>query len=116
MKPWHELREFKAGLARVDSITKDLLKLVREEVEAGWFHVLVNYKPRTVKALFGKFSEALAEVGPHIAAAIRPITFAVCVLSTKELFQATSVLGGPSCLAEFDDPVPPSGMGLRSMA
>ncbi len=101
MKPWHELREFKAGLARVDSITKDLLKLVREEVEAGWFHVLVNYKPRTVKAIFGKFSDALAEVGPHIAAAIRPITFAICVLSTKELFQATSVLGGPSCLAEL---------------
>ena len=66
MKPWHELREFKAGLARVDSISKDLLKLVREEVEAGWFHVLVNYKPRTVKAIFGKFSDALAEVGPHM--------------------------------------------------
>src|SRR5713226_2407538 len=50
---------------------------------------------------FGKFSDALAEVGPHIATSIRPITFAICVLSTKELFQATSVLGGPSYLAEL---------------
>ena len=115
MKPWHELREFKAGLARVDSITKDLLKLVREEVEAGWFRVLVNYKPRTVKAL--RQVQRRPCRGRTSYSCSNSTDYFRDLRTLDERIVSGHLCAGRAFLfGRIDDPVPPSGMGLRLMA
>jgi len=54
--------EFKAHNPRVQAIRKDLEKLLREECDGLWFHVLQNADSKTIPALMVKFTQAIGDL------------------------------------------------------
>jgi len=72
--------EFKAHNATKESIKKDIQKLVKEEIEGVWFHVLRNTDSGTLPALAEKFENSLIEYTQYRN---KDIIFAICVLDKK---------------------------------
>ena len=54
--------EFKAHNPRVEAIRKDLEKLLREQCDGQWFHVLQNADSKTIPALMAKFTQAIGDL------------------------------------------------------
>ncbi len=72
--------EFKAHNARQSSIDKDIEKLVTEETDGVWFHLLENVNSGTFPRLAKKFEKAFLQYGKD---KINGLLFAVCALKNE---------------------------------
>ena len=73
--------ELKAHNPATKSICKDIEKIIREEKDGNWFHVLKNIDKATLPSIFYKFIYSLKEhsnKGSKIS-----ILFCICVLEKK---------------------------------
>ena len=69
--------EFKAHNAPVKSIDKDIKKLIMEELEGVWFHLLKNNRSNTFTRLADKFKNALRNYNQYRN---KDVIFAICIL------------------------------------
>lgn len=73
--------ELKAHNPEQKSIDKDIEKLIREDFNGAWIHILKNEDSGTVKSLFEKFEKAIHKYG-HSK---KPISFHILILETQTL-------------------------------
>jgi hypothetical protein len=73
--------ELKARNPQQESIDKDIEKLVTENCNGAWIHILKNEDKGTVKTLFKKFIKSFENLGPSK----RPISFHILILETQTL-------------------------------
>jgi len=89
--------ELKAhGGVAIEGLRKDLEKVLREDVDALWFHTLENTDRGTLPTLFAKLRDAFALLDKELAGRARSIVFAFCVLKREELWLMTLALSGPA--------------------
>ena len=72
--------ELKAHNPGQKSIDKDIEKLVREDCDGAWVHLLVSERSNSVEALFKKFIKAFENKHSK-----RPISFHILILDTMTL-------------------------------
>jgi hypothetical protein len=75
--------EFKAHNPRAESIRKDLEKLLREQCDGLWFHVLKNVHSRTIPVLMGKFTQAIEDLRLPWQECMHTLNVCVVVLEKK---------------------------------
>lgn len=72
--------EQKAHNCEIESIRKDLEKLLREKATGCWFHTLERADSGTLRSLFAKFRTAFARVTEHVAQSQSSYLFVIFVL------------------------------------
>jgi hypothetical protein len=75
--------EFKAHNPQAEAIRKDLEKLLREQYDGLWFHVLENAHSKTIPVLMAKFTQAIEDLRPLWQACMHTLTVCVVVLEKK---------------------------------
>jgi len=73
--------EFKANNSKQETIDKDIKKLINEDCNGAWIHILKNEDIGTVKKLFEKFEKAFKKFN-HSK---KPISFHILILETQIL-------------------------------
>src|SRR5262249_3502563 len=92
--------EFKAHNAKLSSIRKDLEKLLREDSDGLWFHVLENIDSGTVPTLLKKFEASFTALERHCMACRHSLTLAFLVVEKR--FWLTRTLSSSQLSAELD--------------
>lgn|GEM_PF-719699 len=75
--------EFKAHNPRVEAIRKELEKLLREQCDALWFHLLRNADSKTVPALMEKFTRAIGGLRDLWNKCTHTLALSVAILEKK---------------------------------
>ena len=120
LQPWVNI-ELKAHNCELESIRKDLEKLLRENVDGIWFHTLEKANSTTFRSLFSKFAAAFHKVKTHYATSNRDYLFAFCVLNPNFLvsrmisFNGNPDHNGHEIESAFGDLVRPRLTGWRSL-
>ena len=78
--------EFKAHNPTQANITKDIEKLVREDPEGNWFHLLKNTDRGTFKAPLRKFETSFLENSHGYHNTLISIVFCFCVLAKQQAY------------------------------
>lgn len=87
--------ELKAhGKITVEDFRKDFEKLLREDLDALWFHTLENTNRATFLKVFRKIREAFALLRDEIDGRTHSIVLAFCVLEREQLWHTTVPLTG----------------------
>ncbi len=100
--------ELKARNAKIDSINKDLHKLIKEANTGAWFHVLQNCDSGTFKSLFRKFVVSLEGLTKTEGLGLKPtkdILFAFLVANQRLMISkilSPSQLANPSHCFRID--------------
>ena len=90
--------EFKAHNPAIALIRKDLEKLLREDCDGLWFHVLQDADSGTLGSLLGKFAEALETLRAAAASCGHSVTLTFVVLDKRFWFTRHVSPGGFSDL------------------
>lgn len=77
--------ELKAHSCPLESIRKDLEKLVRERTPGGWFHTMERLRDRTLRVMMHKFRKAFEILADHLAANSNSYLIGFCVLEDEVL-------------------------------
>jgi len=85
--------EFKAHNPRVEAIRKDLEKLLREQYDGLWFHVLDNADSKTIPALMAKFAQVIGGLQTLWQECTH--TLALCAVVKKKKFWLYRTLAPP---------------------
>jgi hypothetical protein len=72
--------ELKAHYCEVESIRKDLEKLIREDISGIWFHTLEKGNAGRVESLFATFRAAFELLSGHLNKSERSYLIAICLL------------------------------------
>lgn len=86
--------ELKAHNCTVESIRKDLEKLIREDTDGVWFHTLERADRGTFASLLPKFEAAFQTLRTHYASSKHDYVFAFCTLSPNYLLSRTLTFSG----------------------
>ena len=77
--------EFKTGSPKPEEIRKDLEKLIREEINDNWFHLLSARDSGTLPSLSKKFITDFNKCSSFVNHDV-DIVFCICVLQKKQMF------------------------------
>ena len=78
--------EFKAHNPKEKDLSKDIEKLVKENINGGWFHLFKNVDSKTLVTIFEKMKEAFNH-NRIFESLKKEIIFAFCVLEKRWLCQ-----------------------------
>lgn len=73
--------EFKAHNPTTKNISKDIEKLIKEDIEGNWFHILKNINSGTLASVFNKFITSFDEYKDKRSE--KCILFCFCILEKK---------------------------------
>ena len=83
--------EFKAHNPQVESIRKDLEKLLREPYDGLWFHLLQNVDSRTIPVLMAKFTQSIEYLHHFWQKCTHTLTICVVVREKRFWLERTLV-------------------------
>ena len=97
--------EFKANYCGIESIRKDLEKLLREDLTGVWFHTLEGGNRVRMESLLRDFRTAFGQVSAYLGRSSRSYLISICSLDTGVLYWTWLTLAGnlELNLAAIDD-------------